>query len=273
MQLFVLLALLGMTYLASVNATKATTIQFFDGITCTGEPVATNILSLISCSTGRSGSVSFACGAFEEFFKPNCQGNALGLANFSNFCIPDISTNQSHIIGCSNLNNLVNITVFEAQGCKAESYSTLVQPNVCQGSTGSTFNAFTDSLIEIHFNQSWKLQLSGNTITADFFENSGTCSGNPSSTFSVSDSGSCSSSSSSGAQTLSITAKKLGSSGIVAKLSATLIVALITVCMFVLWAGSSYRMNLLQLLIKFIKLSFLNLAFLCMINTANTTLC
>ena len=207
MQLFVLLALLSMAYLASVNATKATTIQIFEGITCSGQPVATNILSLISCSTGRSGSVSFACGAFEEFFKPNCQGNSLPLANFSNICIPNIRTNQSHTIGCSDLNDLLNITVFEAQGCKTETYSTLVQPNVCQGTTGSTFNAFTDSLIEIRFNQSWKVQLSGNTITANFFENSGICSGNPSSTFSVSDSGSCSSSSS-GAQTLSITAKR-----------------------------------------------------------------
>ena len=98
MQLFVLLALLSMAYLASVNATKATTIQIFEGITCSGQPVATNILSLISCSTGRSGSVSFACGAFEEFFKPNCQGNSLPLANFSNICIPNIRTNQSHTV-------------------------------------------------------------------------------------------------------------------------------------------------------------------------------
>ena len=199
--------------------------------------VATNVLSLASCTNlpvvvaGSPASFSLICGDFKEFSQPNCMGNPTVSTSFSGLCIADPLSSQSYKYGCSNL-NLVNLTLFETGNCSTALYSTLVQANVCQGSTGSTFGGTVD----LNFKESWKIQVSGNSITADFFQNSGTCSGNPTSTFTVSETGSCSSTSSSGSgtQTSSITAQKVGSNGAVAKLSASLIVALVTLCVFLL---------------------------------------
>ena len=243
-----LLVFCALAFMASVNATQATTIQIFQGTSCAGNPVATNVLSLASCTNipvvvaGSIASFSLVCGEFKEFLQPDCTGNPFSSASFSGICIQDAFTGQSYKYGCSNV-NLVNLTLFETGNCTTAAYSTLVQANVCQGSTGSTFVASGAGTVDLNFKESWKIQVTGNSITADFFQNSGTCSGNPTSTFTVSETGSCSSTSSSGSgtQTASITAQKLGSNGAVAKLSATLIVALVTLCVFLLWALPSYQ--------------------------------